>query len=193
MSTLKTLFESLPGFELKLESYGRRGDVVTEATGQDVFDAALAYRELLPARDTHPRIGLLFRSEETIEFLAAMFAAISRGLTVVPLYPNWDAETQLSYLRLYGIGGVAVGDGFLQRAEGWGDELDETINVSLDAEKLPAVPAGDGSGSFLDGLDDDHPVAWIFTSGTSGDMAKCTEISLSNMDCLLYTSDAADE
>ncbi len=182
MSTLKTLFESLPGFELKLESYGRRGDVVTEATGQDVFDAALAYRELFPARDTHPRIGLLFRSEETIEFLVAMFAAISRGLTVVPLYPNWDAETQLSYLRLYGVGVVAAGDGFLRRAEGWGDEIEETINVSLDAEKLPVVPAGDGRGLFLEDLDDDHPVAWIFTSGTSGDMAKCTEISLSNMD-----------
>ena len=88
---------------------------MTEATGQDVFDAALAYRELFPARDTHPRIGLLFRGEETIEFLVAMFAAISRGLTVVPLYPNWDAETQLSYLRLYGVGVVAVGDGFLRR------------------------------------------------------------------------------
>ncbi len=182
LSTLKTLFESLPGFELKLESYGRRGNVVTEATGKDVFDAALAYRELLPSREVHPRVGLVFRSEETIEFLVAMFAAISKGLTVVPLYPNWDAETQLRYLRRYRIGVVAVGDGFLRRAESWDDEVETVINISLDGEKLPDAPAEAGGDLFPAGLDGDHPVAWIFTSGTSGDLAKCTEISLSNMD-----------
>ena len=59
MSILKELFESLPGFELKLEAYGRRGSVIAEATGQDVYAAALAYRELLPARSQHQRLGLL--------------------------------------------------------------------------------------------------------------------------------------
>ena len=186
MSILKELFESLPGFELKLEAYGRRGSVIAEATGQDVYDAALAYRELLPARSQHQRIGLLFRSEEAIEFLIAMFAAISRGLTVVPLYPNWDGPTQLSYLRRYGIGSVMVGDGFLRRAGDWGEELDSVVNISLAPEKMPGpVEAPEPGELFAAGLDGDHPVAWIFTSGTSGDMAKCTEITLSNMDAAI--------
>ena len=186
MSILKELFESLPGFELKLEAYGRRGAVIAEATGQDVYDAALAYRELLPARNQHQRIGLLFRSEEAIEFLIAMFAAISRGLTVVPLYPNWDGPTQLSYLRRYGVGSVVVGDGFLRRAGDWREELDSVVNISLAPEKMPGpVEPPDPRELFAAGLDGDHPVAWIFTSGTSGDMAKCTEITLSNMDAAI--------
>ena len=186
MSILKELFESLPGFELKLEAYGRRGSVIAEATGQDVYDAALAYRELLPARSQDQRIGLLFRSEEAIEFLIAMFAAISRGLTVVPLYPNWDGPTQLSYLRRYGIRSIVVGDGFLRRGGDWGEEFDSIVNISLDPEKMPGpVEAPDPGELFTAGLDGDHPVAWIFTSGTSGDMAKCTEITLSNMDAAI--------
>ena len=186
MSILKDLFKSLPGFELKLEAYGRRGDVIAEATGKDVFDAALAYRELLPEHVEHKRIGLLFRSEEAIEFLTAMFAAVSRGLTVVPLYPNWDGETQLSYLRRYRVRALIVGDGFLQRAGGWGEDLDCVVNISLDPEKMPEhVERGDTGDLFAECLDDDHPVAWIFTSGTSGDMAKCTEITLSNMDAAI--------
>ena len=186
MSVLKNLFESLPGFEMKLESYDRRGKVISEATGGDVFDAVQRYRELLPARDEHQRIGLLFRSEETIEFLVAMFAAISRGLTVVPLYPNWDGPTQLSYLQRYGVRVLAVGDGFLERTEGWGESLDKVVNVSLEPGKMPAGTGElDPAGIFPPGMDGDHPVAWIFTSGTSGGMAKCTEITLSNMDAAI--------
>ncbi|MEC8895572.1 MAG: AMP-binding protein [Planctomycetota bacterium] len=186
MSVLKNLFESLPGFEMKLESYDRRGKVISEATGGDVFEAVQRYRELLPGADGHQRIGLLFRSEETIEFLVAMFAAISRGLTVVPLYPNWDGPTQLSYLQRYGVRVLAVGDGFLKRTASWGESIDKVVNVSLDPEKMPGgAGEPDPAGIFPPGMDGDHPVAWIFTSGTSGGMAKCTEITLSNMDAAI--------
>lgn len=186
MSVLKNLFKSLPGFEMKLESYNRRGEVISEATGGDVFDAVESYRELLPPRGEYQRVGLLFRSEETIEFLVAMFAAISRGLTVVPLYPNWDGPTQLSYLQRYGVRMLAVGDGFIKRTADWGESLEKVINVSLDPEKMPAAAGElDPEGVFPPGMDGDHPVAWIFTSGTSGGMAKCTEISLSNMDAAI--------
>ena len=171
---------------MKLESYDRRGKVISEATGGDVFEAIQRYRELLPGADGHQRIGLLFRSEETIEFLVAMFAAISRGWTVVPLYPNWDGPTQLSYLQRYGVRVLAVGDGFLKRTASWGESIDKVVNVSLDPEKMPGGPGEpDPAGIFPPGMGGDHPVAWIFTSGTSGGMAKCTEITLSNMDAAI--------
>ena len=178
---------------MKLESYDRRGDIISEASGGDLFDAVLSYRGLFPARGEHQRVGLLFRSEETIEFLVAMFAAISRGLTVVPLYPNWDGATQLSYLKRYGVRMLAAGDGFLKRTGDWGEDLDNVVNISLDPARMPAAEEElDPAEVFAPGLDGDHPVAWIFTSGTSGGMAKCTEISLSNMDAAIENISGLD-
>ena len=199
MSTLAQLLESLPDLDVNLESWGRTGRKVRELDGRQLWRAARAYRPRFATlrEGERERVGLLFKSEETIEFLVAAFAAFSSGLTVVPLYPNWDADTQQLYLRRYNIRKVAVGAGFKSRVEAWcpdgighiGCPIDDCIEVSLDAD-LPASgddeeATGKERDLFTADLAPDHPIAWIFTSGTSDDFAKCTEISLRNIEAAI--------
>ena len=55
------------------------------------------------------------------------------------------------------------------------------LPISLDA--CPAATPGTGEDMPLfAGIPADHPCAWIFTSGTSGQLAKLTEITLENIE-----------
>ncbi len=195
MGTLKELVEGLPDLGVGLEAFDRRGDRVRELDGAGMLGAIRAYRSRLgPLRSgERQRVALLFKSEEAIEFLIAAFAAMSHGFTVVPLYPNWDDATQQLYMRRYGIRLLAVGDGFAARADGWGELLDHSLRVSLVSDHMPAPDDTGGSGDlFASDMASDHPVAWIFTSGTSSDIAKCTEISLGNIEAAIENIRALD-
>ena len=196
MGTFKTLVESLPDLDISLENFGRSGRCVRKLGGSDVFRAIQAYRPRLEGWDHlgRKRIALLFKSDETVEFLVAAFAAISHGYTVVPLYPNWDEPTQQLYLRRYDLRAVAVGDGFLDRVKSWDAHVDLVVNVSLEDDKIPPIDAERAARRdiFAVDLPPDHPVAWIFTSGTSGELAKCTEISLENMEAAIENIRALD-
>jgi acyl-CoA synthetase (AMP-forming)/AMP-acid ligase II len=175
MGTFSTLVEGLPDSNVSLENFGRGGSCVRKLSGREVFAAIQAYRPQLEGWDHHgkKRIALLFKSDETIEFLVAAFAAISHGYTVVPLYPNWDEPTQQFYLRRYDLRAIAVGDGFLERAKSWDRHVDLLVNVSLDLDKIPPVDSERAARRdiFPPDLSLDHPVAWIFTSGTSSELA----------------------
>ena len=195
--TFRTLVEGLPDLDLSLENFGRSGRCVRKLTGREVFDAVRAYRPAFEGwdcddweTDGRKRVALLFKSEETVEFLVAAFAAISHGFTVVPLYPNRDEPTQQLYLRRYNVRALAVSEGFGTRADGWGDYIDERIDINLEPEHIAKLLEGRPSIDadryiFTAELHKDHPVAWIFTSGTSSDFAKCTEISLENMEAAI--------
>ena len=118
----------------------------------------------------------------------------AEGRIVVPLYPNWDAGTQRLYLERYGIRDLVVGPGFASRPADWGDIVDRTLELIL----ADAPGTGPGAASapvhgdaaafrdvFPETLPPDRACAWIFTSGTSGSLAKCTEITLGNLDAAI--------
>ena len=188
MSIFSTCLPALTESETSLETFGRGGELVSRIDGSGFIRALVACRREIrrwPV-DGPKLLGLLFRSEETIEFLIASLAAMAEGYTVVPLYPNWDADSQLLYLRRYAVRSLAVGGGFERRAREW--ELERLLRI--DVEELLKNGAGDlaeirPADIFPDDLPGEQACAWIFTSGTSGELAKCTEITLSNLDAAI--------
>ena len=186
MTILRTVIESLPRDDTTLETYDRSGQMVQQLSGEQLVDFMRRYRTLFrdgeggSLRDDGRKVvALLFKAEETVEFLVAAFAAISEGSTIVPLYPNWSAETQLEYLKAYRIRAVAVGSGFRSRAEGWlSGPIERVVPVTFGAD----APATADPRPFTLDLHKDHPCAWIFTSGTSGALSKLTEITFENLE-----------
>ncbi len=192
MSVLRNVLETLPRSNVTLETFDRSGQVVQKITGKQFIQAIWASKRAFDGWDDAGRkvVALLFRAEETIEFLVAAFAAMSRGFTIVPLYPNWSAETQLEYLEAYRLHSVAVGNGFRARAASWAEDRETPIERVLPMDIgaiLNRSVDGDGlrSGPIDLDLPQDHPCAWIFTSGTSGKLAKLTEITLGNIEAAI--------
>jgi len=190
MSVLRNVLETLPRSDVVLETYDRTGNVVLRVDGGELVGLIRAYRSVLGERcfearpDGRKVVALLFKSEETIEFLVAAFAAMSRGYTVVPLYPNWSSDTQLEYMEAYRLRALCAGKGFRSRVDEWIQEgLVSSRSVSIvDLEDLrPLLPA-DHSREMEFDLPENHPCAWIFTSGTSGKLSKLTEISRRNLE-----------
>ena len=184
MSVFSTCLPILAESDVSVETYDRAGSRVHSLDGQRFNDLIVFYRQQLRDGPVVGRkvIGLLFRSEESIELLVISLAGMAEGYTVVPFYPNWSAETQLFYVERYGIRTLAVADGFAGRAEEWLYAFDRVLHVRLDVELGDGVKSAPPSAVFPDNLPQDHPCAWIFTSGTSGNLAKCTEISLANLE-----------
>ena len=188
MSVFSTCLPGLAESDLSLETFDRSGKLVAQLDGGSFVRAILAYRREF-ARwpvDGPKRLGLLFRSEETVEFLVTALAATAEGYTIVPLYPSWDAETQLLYLKRFSVRLLAVAAGFASRASSWGGELDRflVIDIAAKLEETRDLPL-DSRDVFPEDLPADHAFAWIFTSGTSGELAKCTEITLANLDAAI--------
>ena len=189
MSVLSSVLEALGATDVTLEAYGRSGDRVREVTSRAFLAQISAHREIFRRRTGDPRraIALLFKPDETIEFLVTTLAAMAERWTVVPLYPNWTEEQQRTYLKAYELHAVAVGKGFEKRAGAWCGDSDLPIQwsetVCLDVT-APVPAEGEISGLF-EGMSKDHPCAWIFTSGTSGELAKLTEITLENIEAAM--------
>ena len=183
MSVLRRILGQYGEGATQLETYGRQGNLIGKVRGEAFERAVERYRQAFRGWSVrsycgHKVVGLLFRPEETIEFLVATFAAVAEGFTVVPFYPNWSSETQHLHLKQYGIRAMAVGDGYARRVEGWCGQLEHVIRISGSLDDYPepvtAEPYPDVPG--------DHPCAWIFTSGTSGKIPKCTVISVRNIE-----------
>jgi long-chain acyl-CoA synthetase len=158
-------------------------------TGREFVDRVRALRPRFAARSDdvsrasggRRAIALLFKPEETIEFLTAALAAMAEGLVIVPLYPNWPAETQLQYLRAYRLRGIAFAEGFQARVESWrGQGIDSLIRIDAGDDGLD--PASE---VFPAEMSPEAPCAWIFTSGTSGKLAKLTEITFENLEAAI--------
>ena len=186
MSRLKRILETLPELGVEFDAFGRAGRVVAHSDGSEFARKVTACRRRL--RDGlrgsevggGTVVGLLFRPEETIEFLVAAFAAVAEGFAVVPLYPNWSEVSQTDYLRAYGIRSLLIGRSYRTRTSAWRHRvIDEAIVVALDALETP-----EDVEPFPE-LPPDRPCAYIFTSGTSGSIAKLTEISMANLDAAI--------
>lgn len=194
VSIFKQILERAGHDDVRLECYDRRGRRSAECDGPDLLDAVRRYRTAFTGWETrghqgHKVVGLFFKSEETIEFLVAAFSAIAEGFTVVPFYPNWDRETQLDILKRYGIRSIATGEGFLERVNGWSEHLEKIVPIRL-SERPPAL--GDTASIFPEELPEDHPCAWIFTSGTSGEVPRCTVIDQANLRAAVEAIEALD-
>lgn len=192
MSTFGTLLEALAENGVTLENFDRTGRCRSKLDGPGLLRAIRAQRAAFAGWTSatiagRKLVGLLFKSDETLDFLVATFAAMAEGYTVVPLYPNWNAEQQRFYLQSYGIRTLIVGEGFRSRAEQWRDSLERLVPVSLNGQEGNPTDRGDLKGDelFPSGLPKDHPCAWIFTSGTSSDVAKCTEITFGNLEAAI--------
>lgn len=184
MSVFKKILDITRESRPALECYDRHGECIRRTDGVEFADAVARYRTAFTGwayrnYQGHKCVALFFRPEETVEFLVATFAALAEGFTVVPFYPNWTAQMQEEYLRTYRLEAAAVGDGFRSRVEAWKQSgiLDRVLPVSLDAMP-PALP---GKEDFPENIPGEHPCAWIFTSGTSGVVPKCTVISERNI------------
>lgn len=212
MSRLKSILETLSAIPVDFDAFGRSGRVVAHADGAEFVGKVTACRRLLRSvglRGSYVGgsqtrgagmsglgmsgagmtgagaggrrvVGLLFRPEETIEFLVGAFAAIGEGFAVVPLYPNWSEASQTEYLKAYGIRSLLIGRSYRSRVGSWrGSVIDEAHAVALDTLETPRdlEPYPD--------LGPDQPCAYIFTSGTSGSIAKLTEISIGNLDAAI--------
>ena len=190
MSVLHNVLETIPGVDCQLEAFDRSGSCARRLTSGEFVRAIRAFRtrlrrERLDACTMHgrPVLALLFRPEETIEFLVAAFAAMGERFSIVPLFPNWPPETQRQYLEAYGIRGLLTGAGFAERASEWsGDCLDRTMAVDLDALLADSEAYSETAEAFPLEIGAEHPCAYIFTSGTSGKLAKLTEITRGNLD-----------
>lgn len=194
MTVLRNVLEALPESSVVFETFDRTGAVAGRITGEQLIACALQFRSSLDglplerSRSGRPSgLALLFKPEETIEMLVAAFAAMSRGITVVPLYPNWSAETQLEYLEAYRLKVVCTGPGFRSRAESWAQSPGLVVEQSLAVDLSTLLPsAADRAPRELPfDLSADDPCALIFTSGTSGKLAKLTEISLRNLEAAI--------
>src|SRR5262245_46523427 len=187
MSVLRNLLEGLHTTPISLETFDRTGELAAQVSGADFVLSLHVHRPLFQGWTDRGRkvVALLFKAEETVDFLAAAFAAMAEGFTIVPLYPNWSAETQLQYLRSYRLHALAVGPGFRARAESWlGTEIDRLIPVDLRSRPAAAVPGRSPAPFCLD-VPRGHACAWIFTSGTSGTVAKLTEITRENLEAAI--------
>lgn len=189
MSVLRNVLETLPRSNVVLETFDRTGSVVNRLRGGEFVECIRRFRGIFDTLDGPGRkvVALLFKSEETIEFLVAAFAAISRGFTIVPLYPSWSSETQLEYIKAYRLRSLCVGQGFRSRLEAWRREassgIDQVLPVDVQSLLVASEDLGDTPVDF--DLPADHPCAWIFTSGTSGKLAKLTEISRRNLEAAI--------
>ena len=197
MSVLRNVLETLPRSSIVLETFDRSGTVVESVEGDELVRCIHRFRGSLDTLEITSRkvIALLFKPEETIEFLVAAFAAMSRGFTVVPLYPNWSAETQIEYIEAYRLRTVCAGPGFRSRVEAWARDasvgVDEFLPIDLDT--LRDGPGEDGDLPSIEfDIPEGHPCAWIFTSGTSGKLAKLTEISRRNLEAAIENIQSLD-
>jgi long-chain acyl-CoA synthetase len=190
MSRLSEVLGSLAREPVVLEAFDRQGESAARLSGPEFAAATLAMRRrlesALPGEGARP-LGLLFKPEESLEFLATALAALLEGRIVVPLFPNWSAETQRLYLETYKVESVAVGEGQADRVAEW---------AARDGRRLFVVNAGkaleEARASGLAGvtppdveLDAERSVAWIFTSGTSGKVAKLTDVTVGNIDAAI--------
>jgi long-chain acyl-CoA synthetase len=197
MAVLRNILEALALADVSLEAFGRNGECARKVSGAEFVARVEACRRAFREGDFFDcevggrrAVALLFRPEETVEFLVAAFAAIAERFTVVPLFPNWSAETQRQYLEAYRIRAMAVADGFRARAEDWrGDVLRTVLEIDLSAPVTPGQPAGD---IFPHDFPRDHACAYIFTSGTSGKLAKLTEITLENLEAAIENIESLD-
>jgi long-chain acyl-CoA synthetase len=188
MSMLRSALEDLAAGGAVLETYDRQGACARKVTGRELVERIRSLRPRFAAgagacgsREGPKAIALLFKPEETVEFLAAALAAMAEGFIIVPLYPNWPAETQLEYLRAYRLRGIAFGEGFRARAESWRDAGIESF-IRVDLAGADAEPSAE---AFPADVRPEAPCAWIFTSGTSGKLAKLTEITFENLDAAI--------
>jgi len=191
MSFLRNALEALPAQDTVLETFDRHGQRARMTTGGELAKAVARFRsQIARTKGASNLVALLFKPEETIEFLAAAFAAMAEGRTIVPLYPSWPAETQLAYLDAYRLSTLIHGASFQGRAATWlrdGAYSGRVIPFAWpDERQEPTEPLDPPF------LSDDHPCARIFTSGTSGKLAKLTEISRENIDAAVRNIQVLD-
>lgn len=194
-SVLAKILESLGQADSTFETYNRQGELAQRTTSAELVERILEERASFASwSSVDRRVALLFRSEETIEFLIATFAALAERLTVVPLYPTWTEEHQRLYLERYGLRALAVGAGLRARAEAFGALIDRVIPIEAGSPQPGAFPPPKRGDScvFPSDLPPDHPCALIFTSGTSGDLAKCTLITQANLAAAIENIAALD-
>ena len=187
MAVLQTVLEGLEESTVTLEAYGRSGNLAAKVGSADFLALVRRNRQAFRGWDAGGRkvICLLFRPEEAVEFLVATLAAMSEGWTIVPFFPNWSDEQQRLYLRTYNLRAVVVGQGFQDRVRAWeGDCVDRVITISLEAPATP-LPREVADAPLFAHIPADHPCAWLFTSGTSGKLAKLTEITLGNIEAAI--------
>lgn len=187
MAVLQTVLEALGESNVSLEAYGRSGEVVRKVNAAEFLTYVRRHRELFRGWDAGGRkvISLLYRPEEAVEFLVAALAAMSEGWTIVPFFPNWSEEQHRLYLTTYRVRAVVVGKGFESRARAWeGECVDRVVSISLDGPAIP-VSREEADEPLFTHISPDHPCAWIFTSGTSGKLAKLTEITLENIEAAI--------
>jgi long-subunit acyl-CoA synthetase (AMP-forming) len=183
---LRSALKVLAASGAVLETYDRQGACIRKVSGLEFVERIRALRPRFAAcsssGDGRRAIALLFKPEETIEFLTAAIAAMAEGFVIVPLYPNWSAETQLAYLHAYRLRAIAFGEGFRARAESWNGSAVEClvpVGAEIPADQERSVEA------FPEDVSPDTPCAWIFTSGTSGKLAKLTEITFENLEAAI--------
>lgn len=197
MTVLRNVLETLVQSSVTLETFDRHGDSTQQVSGEEFLEAVLAHRSLFsgwdPSLENRGRkvVALLFKPEETIEFLIAAFSALSQGFTIVPLYPNWSAETQEAYLKAYHLRALAVGEGFRGRAESWAGRILGRV-LPISSKSFSGKEPRKSSEVITLDLPRNHPCAWIFTSGTSGRLAKLTEISLENLEAAVENIQGLD-
>lgn len=181
MSLIRRTFDSLAQASSSLETFDRTGSLRAKIGGEHLARAAISIRPEFEAWRAvgEEAVALFFRPEETLEFLAASFAAFSAGLAIAPFYPNWPAETQREYLERYRFRSVATGEAFRARVEAWG-LAGGLRSVAVDLGRFDGgVP---GKPARLDGeAPPERACAWVFSSGTSGKFAKLTEITFGNL------------
>ncbi len=112
MSLLEGILESLVASGSQIESFDRTGALRAKVGGLELAGAVKRCRPAMAEwrASGAEAVALLFRPEETIEFLAASLAAFAEGLVIAPFYPNWSAEAQRSYLELHRLRAMAVGE-----------------------------------------------------------------------------------
>jgi long-subunit acyl-CoA synthetase (AMP-forming) len=185
MSHLGNVIATLAEDSVRLEAYDRSGAACVGLPGRDFVRAVETCRPTLAGWRAagEESVALVFKPEETVEFLAVAFAAFIEGLAIVPLYPNWNVETQKEYLDAYRLRSLAVGKGFASRVDSWGfPEPPRILRVDLEA-LLASAPAEVAAPRFEP--PPERAAAWIFTSGTSGKVAKMTEITFGNLEAAI--------
>lgn len=185
MSLIRRTFDSLRRASSRLEAYDRTGSLRARIAGDDLARAALSLRPAFEAwrAEGEAAVALFFRPEETLEFLAAAFAAFSAGLAIAPFYPNWPPETQREYLERYRFRSVATGEAFRARVEAW-SAAGGLRSVAVDLGRFGG--GGLGTAARLDGeTPPERACAWVFSSGTSGRLAKLAEITFGNLEAAI--------
>lgn len=123
--------------------------------GEQVAIARTAFANRLD-----PGSHIIVIGESSIEFIEALFAALSAGLPVVPLHPRYprsEIERAVELARPSLI--VSTDDASAQLVPGLGVEH-ITAATLFEAVSGPVIDPVD--------LDPDHPALLMFTSGTAG-------------------------